>query len=377
MQSTTTNSTHQVNNQQTFVINESLIPTYNPLTKQMSPTGGDLINFCKLFKFPELETRKIEHPNTISLKDLKNIKPKKSPVNIFNPVFPEKKQIKHKAHIISNHKYNINLQDLTCIKPNTTTKISFLTPIYTEPKTRLDTTVNQTITSIKDIKHLHINKSNNSEGILGISLGLLIFILYIRIFFKKQLNLFLRSSLNRTISNKIASERNILTIRASNYLNLFYVFTISLFILLLINYTNIYPTNISILKQYGIITLSLLVFYVIKWSLSKIISHILGINSYTNQYFSQSFIFNKSFAIVSLPILITTIYLPDLLSIIALKLIIYFALITTVFRIFRLLIICIQKKLSILYMFLYLCALEIMPIIILIKLVMYYLGVKY
>ncbi len=179
--------------------------------------------------------------------------------------------------------------------------------------------------------------------------------------YQKFVNQVINALVNFQLAKKILQEKNILARRAYFMLNLNYLITFALFILIVF---------ISI--DYKITTRSYLDFLFIIIGLTGILSiklAIIYINGYifqmmpaTSEYIHNIYLINKNLGIVLLPLIFATIFTPPVVSKILLITGFVLVSLSTLFKIMRGFQIIIKNKVLLFYSILYLCTLELLPL---------------
>ena len=223
----------------------------------------------------------------------------------------------------------------------------------------------QTILVQEQHKNLQTDYKPNGWFIGFVILTTFIFA-WVRLFFYNNYNTILKSSYNYNNSVKFFKEENSASKRVSFFLNFIFFLNISLFIYLAIGYLNI-KTYLENLQLLGVLFFTILLIYIIKNIAIKIVGYIFNSENVASEYISNIWLYNKILGLSLLPIIITLPYINTVwklpLIYIGLSLIPIFF----VFRIIRSFQIVFRIKLSIIYWFLYLCTLEILPVFVLSK----------
>jgi hypothetical protein len=221
---------------------------------------------------------------------------------------------------------------------------------------------------------------------VSIVISLLIYAI-VNVLYSRRLKQILKSFANHRFINQLIRDGNLIreTISLLLYVNYIITVTILLYYFSEVK-TNTEPEIITptsyesipfITFKHGLglfieIFICVIVFYFLKLSLIRITGKIFKSKKETNEYILLLFIFNQTTGIILLPILIIIIYLKiyfliDLVFIIS-GLILFYRLIRVLF--YRIS----PSKFSVLYLFLYLCTVEILPLLILLKLIYRQLG---
>ncbi|MFC2086907.1 DUF4271 domain-containing protein [Bacteroidota bacterium] len=219
-----------------------------------------------------------------------------------------------------------------------------------------------------DLKEHSVNQRNReisgmSDLYLGLFLFSLILLVYVRLLYYKYLKAVFRSLFNFNLANSLFYDKNILLRRTSFVLNLVYYLNIGILLFFIIQY---FELNIPVKSNFILLILSMsiaVILFFLKSLINWIVAGIFKIKEYVNEYIYNISLYNKSLGVLILPIIILITYLePELFSyllILGISLIILFY----VMKLLRGIQIIFQKEVSIYYLILYLCTLEILPLI--------------
>jgi hypothetical protein len=228
---------------------------------------------------------------------------------------------------------------------------------------------NQYLSSISLI-HLFpksFNSGNENFITLFLFLCLILYTLSNILFFRR-LNQILKSFFNQSAVNQLTRDGNILneTISLLLYINYFIAFAMLLFITnKQILKINIY--NLDGIYQYLIILAVVILFFSLKIITIKFIGFVFKTRQETSDYMQLLFIFNQITGIVLIPILIIAVY-AKIKSLIYVSFILIALLL--MFKVIRIILNRISPtKFSVFYLFLYLCTIEILPILVFIKMI--------
>jgi hypothetical protein len=201
-----------------------------------------------------------------------------------------------------------------------------------------------------------------------ISFGL---IAWIQVTYSKRLRQILLAPYSRRFLNQLIRDGNIINERISIALVIVYFTGISLFLYqinILIVHHPIY--NLTGFPLYLTMALSLLIYWLVKILVIRVLGIIFKTSQATYEYILNIFILIMVSGILFLPLMVLTVYLKSIFLIYT-CLIIFILLF--IFRFIRGFIIGISvSRFSYLLLFVYLCSLEILPVIILAKLILSY-----
>ncbi len=203
----------------------------------------------------------------------------------------------------------------------------------------------------------------SNDWLLGLFIFILLLILWIKIFYKKYFSLLFGSLLSYQLSLKLLREKNIMTRRVSLVLNFIYSIVLAVFLLRILEFY-----EIKIFKFNTFETLLLLINLIIIISLIRLfILNLVGIvfNSAQifNEYIHNNYIINKNLGLFLFPLLIMQVYITEKIKIIFIITGISLIIISYVIRLYRGFQIIIKKDIFLFYLILYLCTLEILPVL--------------
>ncbi len=208
----------------------------------------------------------------------------------------------------------------------------------------------------------------NSDWMVGILLFTIVLMAIVRFSFSKYLHKVLDSILNYQTASNLLSEKNMRNLRGSIFLNFLFFVNLALF---LVQYA-VYilslnqESNNFIFFLYSF--LILIIVYSGKAILIRLIGYIFGAKKESKEYLHTVFIYNKNLGIFLLPIIISVPFIALYATSILLNIGLSITLIFYIFRLFRGFKILFRQHVSIFYMILYLCALEILPLLMIYKL---------
>jgi hypothetical protein len=185
---------------------------------------------------------------------------------------------------------------------------------------------------------------------------------------EKYIPLLFRSITNYSLSSKLFREQNISFMQGSAIMEIFYILVLGLFCFQLLKYFDL-NTPFSGFVSFMIILGILVIFFLVKLLLYRSLGFISETLSDTNEYLFNMKNHNKVLGIFLLPVVCFTAWYPAhnprIFLITGLVLVSVFYL----FYLGRGMKILIKKHYSIFYLFLYLCTLEILPLLLLIKII--------
>jgi len=205
-----------------------------------------------------------------------------------------------------------------------------------------------------------------SDWIVSSFLASLIIVAWLRFFYFKRLRQIYYTPLSRRFLNILTREGSLFKERIAAALTLIYIFTFSLFLSLILK--DLIPGTISRFSDYQVFVIcaaGLVVFWFVKIYVIRFLGVVFRTISYTQDYLQNTLAFLFITGLILLPLLILTFFLHSNIFLYIILIIIgllYF------FRLMRGFFIGISlKKFSYLFLFVYLCALEILPLLVILK----------
>ncbi|HKK60761.1 MAG TPA: DUF4271 domain-containing protein [Salinivirga sp.] len=373
------NSGYQQQKTQDFTVAvKGELPVYNALKGAYEPAEPIDESFTDQFRFEAPATLKMQINEHIYLPDYTYHKLELKPVNIFNPgagfraieenkpkewKTAQNKKIKEQGP----HAFNALHGGLT-YREKDQNVFKTLRPVPLVELTKEQKSYTREVNEIIRFSPVSKGQFQATDTMVGIIIGFILFFLYLRAVFGRHVRTFTKSVFNRVRAMNTLEEGNMIIGRVSFLLNIFFFFTLGLLFTHWLDYMGFVIWNYGQLKTFTLLSAIVTVLYIGKWIFSWIIGHFLKIQEETRAYFFHIFVFNKTFALVVFPFLLVLPYIDAQLGVLILKgsfiLLGFFYLL----RIIRLLTYSISRNVSLFYLFLYLCALEIIPILVIVKL---------
>ncbi len=226
-------------------------------------------------------------------------------------------------------------------------------------------------TNIKE--GIYRNNEQYSKLMLGTdfifiySIALLAFLTYIKLKFTNVFRMLLISLTKVQVARLFINEKSGLVKKSTILMHILFILNMSLF---LFSVSKFYSINFysSHLLSLLLITGFTVLFYFIKYLLYKIFAYLTETQDSTDLILNHFTIFYRNLAIFLTPLSITSFFIHYSLLLYWLIFVILFIIIFSIIRIYRALILSLQMNFSFYYIFLYLCTIEILPIIYSIKL---------
>ncbi len=225
------------------------------------------------------------------------------------------------------------------------------------------------------ISQQKIHYTDYDYSITGILLILYVMFVWLFVSNYKKLSQIIKGFYVNRYANQLTREEFSIGNRVSVFLSVFFVFTLTLFICRIISYYGFhtFTNNEAVL---GIITaVSITVIYIIKFFIIKLFGYIFELQKEAADYMMTVFLFGNTLGLFMLPLIVCLAFVkqvPPVFFIYA-----GIGIIITLFciRIIRGVILALNSsRISKFYLFLYLCALEILPLIVMMKLFMLKIG---
>jgi len=199
-------------------------------------------------------------------------------------------------------------------------------------------------------------------------LACLIIVAWLHFVYFKRLRQIYRAPLSKRFLNILTKEGNLFKERISVALAIIYLFTYSFFLSMILN--EFLAGSLSQFRDYqlfGICAAGVVLFWIIKMSAIRFLGIVFQTLPTTNDYLQNILVFSFITGLILIPLLILSLFLIS-------KLIFYITLIIIgllyLFRVMRGFFIGISlKKFSYLFLFVYLCSLEILPVLVILKVI--------
>ncbi|MGZ2369128.1 DUF4271 domain-containing protein [Ancylomarina sp. YFZ004] len=235
-------------------------------------------------------------------------------------------------------------------------------------------TIKQTIEHIepkyggKDISRFQ-NIGFGNDWLVGVILFSLFLLASVKFLFGKYLSKLVESIFNSHTANNLFLEKNINMVKGSAIINLLFIVNISLFAVSIINHNSILSVQAYGFKEFILIFIAVLFLYIGKVVVIRSLGYVFKSKNESKEYVFTTFLYNKNLGLFLFPVIIALPFVQAH----AVRWLMYIGVFMIFFffflRILRGLKILIRKHVSIFYMILYLCALEIFPLLMIYKLI--------
>ena len=244
----------------------------------------------------------------------------------------------------------------------------------TKPETKQTKLIARNDSSV----HFTQIQSNGFEGNLrheagfswlpAILISTLFIFSWIKLMYYKYVVQVLSATVNYQVSNRLFRERNVLIRNMSLGLNTIFAINTGLLIFYLFKYLDIEPLKTNPFVSLSIYSISILTIYSIKTFFLRVLGFLFMVKEEFAEYIHNINLFNKNTGLLLFPVVILYPYINEHLKPVVLYAGITLFLLMILLRFFRGFQIIIRKGVSVFYLILYLCAIEILPVLLLIKL---------
>ena len=214
--------------------------------------------------------------------------------------------------------------------------------------------------------------TTDTDWMIGVIIAAFLFFAWIRMIYGKYVGMAFQSAANFFAANRTFAESNAVRSRVFFLLNILFYINISLFSCQCLNFFGVSFDDYSRLKLFGTCMLGFFVIYTARTILLKFLDFVFDTDSFGYYNFSI-YLYCKIYGLILLPLVAVIPFVPDFVTEklvwagLAVFVLMY---VLTLFRGLR---ICLRKGVSIFYLFFYLCALEILPLLTVYKFVLKYL----
>jgi hypothetical protein len=197
----------------------------------------------------------------------------------------------------------------------------------------------------------------------------LLLIAILRVFHQKKFSLFINAFISKRFSNQIVREENALTQTTSVLLSIVFLISISLFFYLVSQHYHYSFMDNGGWQNFGFIFLACLIFYFLKFIANKFGGYLFKVNKETDEYIVNQFLVLQIMGLVLTVLCILLSYGTNINQEYVIYVGISVLAIGFIVRTIKSLGIVNMNSYSPVYIFLYLCTLEILPLIVIFKLI--------
>ncbi|MGD9991831.1 MAG: DUF4271 domain-containing protein [Salinivirgaceae bacterium] len=207
-----------------------------------------------------------------------------------------------------------------------------------------------------------------TDWMLGLIILVLVIFGWLRVGFGRYLQLAVQTAFNFYTAKRVREESNILRSRIFHIMNVLFFINLALFVTQWFDYQNWELLGLSGLFLFLAVLAFVIVVYSLRGTIMAVIDFLFLAKGSFKYYTATIFIYNRMIGLLLLPLIAVIPFIdPQVtpwLFYAGFLVVVFFY----VFRIFRGLNFGIKNRLSIFYLILYLCALEILPLLVLYKL---------
>lgn len=212
---------------------------------------------------------------------------------------------------------------------------------------------------------------DETDWMIGVVIFSFILFAWTRMIYGKFVGMVTQSAVNFYTAKRVYEESNVIRTRVFLLLNVLFYINISLFVSQCFGFYHVDLSGLSSFQSFGICGLAFFAIFTAKTLVLKILGYIFETKSFGAYNFSI-YLYNKMYGLLLLPLVAVIPFVPDFVAekLIWVGVILFiFFYISTLFRGVR---ICIKNRVSIFYLFFYLCALEILPLLAIYKYILNY-----
>ena len=255
------------------------------------------------------------------------------------------------------------LSDTTIVATDTVTTVQAGTHLFTEKEGK---PIN------RKLNNFSVNRNvGETDWMIGVIIASFVLFIWARMIYGKFIGMVMQSVMSAFTARRVYSETNAVRNRIYFILNIIFYINTSLLLCQSFEFYGFKVFDDSSFMHFLVCFGAIVVFFLLRTIVLKTIDFLFETKAF-GEYNFTIYLFNKAFGLLVLPVVTVIPFVP---SFVAEKLIwAGFALLALSYllTLFRGLRICLKNRVSIFYLFFYLCALEILPITTLCKLVIDY-----
>jgi hypothetical protein len=227
------------------------------------------------------------------------------------------------------------------------------------------------ITATVKPQEIEIRERNagTNDWLLGIFLFLVILFVWIRVFYSKFFGMLASALVSFHISNKLFQERNVLLHRVSIVLDFIYLIVFSIFLFEVVHFKGLAGSAMTGMRLFLVLMNIVMLYALLRMLMLRFMDFLFISRSLFAEYLHNTFVVNKGMGILLFPVVIMAHYLPYRVAPIMLILGMIIVLAGFFWKMIRSYQIIIRRDILLFYMILYLCTLEILPLLLGFKLV--------
>lgn len=201
------------------------------------------------------------------------------------------------------------------------------------------------------------------DWLFGIFLFLVVLFIWIRVFYSKFFGALANAMVSFHLSEKLFEERNVLSHRVSIVLDFIYIVVFSIFIFEWIDYTRFSGPGMTGFNLFLLLINIIMIYTLLRVVVLRLVGSLFLVRPLFLEYIHNTFVINKGLGIVLFPLAIMAQYLPYSIIPVVLWIGVIALCIGFLFKAIRAYQIIIRRDILLFYLILYLCTLEILPLL--------------
>ena len=190
---------------------------------------------------------------------------------------------------------------------------------------------------------------------------------FIKVVYNKYIVQVLYSLINYQAAVRLLRDRNVLFRNMAVVLNFVFTINAGLFVYFLIDYFKLGQLYSNSLLCFLLYSFLIFIFFNLKFIICKIVGYVFSVNDIFEEYTHNEKLSNKNIGLLLFPVIILIPYVPTFMKPVILYAGLAIIIVLLAFRAFRAFQIIIRREVSSFYLILYLCTIEILPLIIMVK----------
>jgi len=207
------------------------------------------------------------------------------------------------------------------------------------------------------------------DWFLGFFLIITLLFIWMRKFYGKYFTLLANALVSFQISAKLFRERNVLMRRVSTVLDLIYYLVLSIFTFEIITHFNLQTTDLSRFNMFMLLLNIIMLYSLVRMALLRVTGFLFLNQGLFAEYIHSTFVVNKGAGIILFPLVVTAHYFPYPVISAVLLIGVFILGIALIWKSIRAYQIIRRKDIVFFYLILYLCTLEILPLLLGYKLI--------
>jgi hypothetical protein len=203
----------------------------------------------------------------------------------------------------------------------------------------------------------------NPDWLIAIIIGSLVILAWLKLFFNKFIDQVIVSMWNFQLGSKFLRDQGIFSRRIGFVLNINFLLIFGLFIYVVFAHFNINPLSLKPFAAYLLYTGILTILLLIRCILTSLTGKIFNREESFREYLYHILIIYKNMGIVFIPIVFCIAYIQENLRIYFIIFALVLIILAYIFRFIKGFQLIIKKDVIIFYLILYLCTLEIIPVL--------------